>query len=635
MAKLSTTQLQRLSNTARYFSLYMSSKAGSGHPTSSLSAADIMTAFFATQFRYDFDNPKNPNNDRLIFSKGHASPLYYALFTLTGAIKKEDLDNYRTFDSVLEGHPTPRFPYTEASTGSLGQGLSIGVGFALNGKYIDKLGYKTVVLLGDGEMAEGSVWEAMEIASHYKLNNLTGIIDVNRLGQSEETMLGHDVEIYKRRAESFGWETVIIDGHNFEEILGAFEKMGKTGDKPYLIIAKTLKGKGISVLENKDNWHGKPVPLDQLENVLSELGPVDLETRITVQKPPREMPNDKLQMSNENKTNKPITNNQSQKIIYKIGDEVPTRKSFGEGLARIGELYPNVVSLDAEVKNSSYAEIFKAKFPERFFEMYIAEQNMVGAAVGFAKREKIPFVSTFGAFLTRAYDQIRMAALSQAEIKFVGSHAGISIGEDGPSQMALEDISMFRTIHASTVLYPSDAVSTDALVEIMTNNPGMMYLRTTRGATPVIYGEGEEFGIGGSKVHYSKNQISKSKDTNQNAKNNAVIIAAGITLHESLKAQQKLSEEGIETIVVDLYSIKPIDEKTLKELAKETDTFITVEDHWFDGGIGDAVLNVFANHPKVTVRKLAVREMPRSGKPAELLVWAGIDSNAIIKEVKR
>ena len=625
---MDTAQLQKLSNAVRYWSLYMSSKAGSGHPTSSLSAADIMTSFFATQFTYDFDNPKNPNNDRLIFSKGHASPLYYALFALAGVIKKEELDNYRTFDSILEGHPTPRFPYAEASTGSLGQGLSMGVGFALNGKYLDKLPYKTVVLLGDGEMAEGSVWEAMEIASHYKLNNLTGIIDVNRLGQSEQTMLGHDIDIYKRRVESFGWEAMVIDGHNHDEILAAFEKMGKTGDKPYMIIAKTFKGKGISTLENKDNWHGKPLPMAEFEKVKGELGDIDPNLKIEVSKPEAA----KFKVLSLSGTKFKSTA-ESSKLNYKVGEEIPTRKAYGEALARVGELYPDVVSLDAEVKNSSYAEIFKAKFPERFFEMYIAEQNMAGAAVGFAKRGKVPFVSTFAAFLTRAFDQIRMAALSQAEIKFVGSHAGVSIGEDGPSQMALEDLAMFRAIHGCTVLYPSDAVATDNLIELMAKTPGMMYMRTTRAATPVLYGQGEEFTVGGCKVHGATLESGKWK-VESGKKVDAIIVGAGITLHEALKAQKTLAGEGIETVVVDLYSIKPIDEKTLKELAKETDTFITVEDHWFDGGLGDAVLNVFANDIKVKVKKLAVTQMPRSGKPAELLAWAGIDSDGIVKTVK-
>lgn len=617
---MDVSKLNQYATFLRYYSLLISTKAGSGHPTSSLSAADLMAVLFATTYRFDFKDKNNPNNDRLIFSKGHASPLYYSLFALAGALPIKELDGYRTFNSPLEGHPTPRFPFTEASTGSLGQGLSIGVGFGLNGKYLDKLPYRTFVLLGDGEMAEGSVWEAMEVASKYKLDNLIGILDVNRLGQSDETMLGHHVETYQKRIAAFGWETVVIDGHNFKEILNAYSQIEKLESRPFMIIAKTIKGKGVSFLEDKNGLHGKPLSPEEFEKAVKELGKVDQTMRIEVKKPVEKIPNPKFQILNKFQ----IPNS---KISYKLGDQIATRKAYGEALTRIGGIYPNVVALDGDVKNSTHSEIFKAAFPDRFFEMYIAEQNMVGAAVGFAKRGKIPFVSTFAAFLTRAFDQIRMAAISQANIKFCGSHAGVSIGEDGPSQMGLEDLAMFRAVHGCSVLYPSDAVSTDKLVEEMAKAKGMSYMRTTRPPTPVIYDMNESFPIGGSKTHWVKGD-------KMGKRGKALIIAAGITLHEALKAQQELAKQGIEIIVVDCYSIKPIDEQTIKKLGEKSGYVITVEDHWYDGGLGDAVLNVFSNNSKVRVHKLAVTKMPRSGKPNELLDYEDISSSSIIKAVK-
>ncbi len=605
-------KIEAVARFLRYYSLKVSTVASSGHPTSSLSAADLMAALISRVFRFDLSHPDNSGNDRLIFSKGHASPLYYSLFAAMGAIKRDDLLGYRKFTSILEGHPTFRFPYAEAATGSLGQGLSIGVGFAINEKYIDKTGYRTFVLLGDGEMAEGSVWEALALASKYKLGHLTGIIDVNRLGQSEQTMLGHDVTTYKKRVESFGWKTVIIDGHDMGEILQAYENIGKDMDTPYMIIAKTFKGRGISFIEDKDSWHGKPLTAEDFEKAVQELGVVDHALKVELQKP-------SAAHDVRKKGSKGV---KRSTLSYKKGDMVATRKAYGDALASMGEVYPEVVVLDGDVKNSTYAEIFKKKFPERFFEMYIAEQNMVGAAVGLARRGKYPFVSTFSAFFTRAYDQIRMSVLCGVGINFCGSHAGVSIGEDGPSQMGLEDLSMFRSIFGCKVLYPSDAVATAVLVEEMVNEKGMTYLRTSRPATPVIYDVNEKFPIGGSKVHRAKSSHTKK----------VVIVSAGVTLFESLKAQEELVKEDIEVIVVDAYSIKPIDEETLKKLAEEADTFITVEDHWFEGGLGDAVLNVFATDPKVRIHKLAVTKLPRSGKPSELLEFEGISSSAIIKK---
>lgn len=612
MKKAEENQLKEIAKTVRYYSLRMSMLAGSGHPTSALSSADLMSALFISSFCYDINNPSHPNNDRLILSKGHASVLFYTLFALSGGIKRQELDNYRKLESSLEGHPTPHFKFTEAATGSLGQGLSIGVGLAINGKYLDNLSYRTFVLLGDGEMAEGSTWEAINLASYYRLDNLVGILDVNRLGQSQQTMLGHDTATYRKRLEAFNWKTKVIDGHDFKSILKAVKLIGKTKG-PYMIIAKTLKGKGVSFLEDKDNWHGKAVSKEQFIKAIEELGRIDKGIKITLKKP-------------RLATARRRTARSAEDIKYRLGEEIPTRKAYGLSLARLGSCYPQVISLDGDVKNSTYAEIFKEKFPQRFFEMYIAEQNMVGVAVGLSKRGKIPFVSTFAAFLTRAFDQIRMAAISSANIKFCGSHSGVSIGEDGPSQMGLEDIALFRAIYNCSVLYPADAVATDRLIEQMIKTSGMAYIRTTRPPTAVIYDRYERFYIGGAKVH----RVKGGKGAR------AIVVAAGITLHEALKAQKELVNQGIETVVIDCYSIKPIDEETIKRYAVSAGLVVTVEDHWFDGGLGDALLNVFANSSnKPRIIKLAITEMPRSGKPAELLSAYGIDKKHIVEAVRK
>ncbi|MFH1873760.1 MAG: transketolase [Pseudomonadota bacterium] len=613
MQNITQEQLMELAKTLRYYALRMPYLAGSGHTSSALSAADLMAAFFATTFCYDFKNPNYPNNDRLIFSKGHATPLFYGLFAVAGAIKKQALDTYRKKGSTLEGHPTPGFKYTEAATGSLGQGLSVGVGLALNAKYLDKLNYRTFVLLGDGEMAEGSVWEAAQLASFYKLDNLIGFLDVNRLGQSGPTMLGHNVWAYKERLTAFGWEVVTIDGHDFAEILTALQRIGQVKDKPYMIIAQTFKGQGVSFIKDMPGWHGKPLKDADYKRAVAELGEVNKKLIIKVKKTKRARP----------QQNKPI---RAAMLNYKKGEQVATRMAFGKALARLGGQYPQVVSLDGDVENSTYSEFFRQKFSSRSFEMFIAEQNMVGTAVGLAKRQKIPFVSTFAAFLTRAFDQIRLAAISQANIKFCGSHAGVSIGEDGPSQMGLEDLAMFRSVHGCQVLYPADAVAAEKLVQKMIQTKGLIYLRTSRPATPVIYANQEKFEIGGSKVH-------KAKRT-KNKKTKAVVVAAGITLYEALQAQEELAKRKISIDVVDCYSIKPIDAKTLRHLAKQTEKIIVVEDHWFEGGLGDAVLNVFADQPKVAITKLAVSQMPRSGKPNELLDAAGISCRHIVKAVQ-
>jgi transketolase len=602
--------LRKIATLMRYYILLMTTEAGSGHPTSSLSATELMACLlFGGFFRYDADHPQCPNNDRLIFSKGHASPLFYALWAAAGELTEQELLTYRKFGSPLEGHPTVAFPFVEAATGSLGQGLSIGLGMALNAKYLDQLPYRTYVLLGDSEMAEGSQWESMEIASYYKLGNLTGVLDVNRLGQRGETMYGWNLEAYEKKISSFGWKTRTFDGHSIPEVLAAYEEAVRATDQPVMLIGKTIKGKGVSFIENKDGWHGKALKREEYDRALKELGEIDKSVRGEISLPEDLKPKEKP-------AGGPV-----KKMDYPTGKPVPTRKAYGNALVRIFPRFPNLVSLDGEVSNSTYAEIFKEAFPERFFEMYIAEQNMVGAALGLSRRGKIPFVSTFGAFLTRAFDQIRLSQYSDANLKFVGSHAGVSIGEDGPSQMALEDIAMFRAILGSVVLYPSDAVSTEKLVEEAAKHDGIVFIRTTRMETPILYGPEETFAIGGSKV------LRKSE------KDKATVIGAGVTLHEALAAYEALKKEGVLIRVIDLYSIKPIDEKSLRQAVGDTKSIITVEDHYAEGGIGEAVRTALSNSP-VPIHCLAVKKKPKSGKPEELLDYEEISRAAITKKVK-
>lgn len=601
--------LQDLSRLVRHHILVSTTEAASGHPTSSLSAADLMTALFFKYLRADLDRPEHPNNDRVILSKGHAAPLLYALYAAAGVLTEADLKTLRKLGSPLQGHPTPAFRYAEAATGSLGQGLSIGAGMALNAKFLDKLPYRTFVLLGDGEMAEGSVWEAAQIAAYYKLDNLIAVVDVNRLGQSQETMYGHDAEAYSKRLAAFGWDVVTIDGHSFPEIEKAFEASFAANGKPKAIVAKTIKGHGISFLADKPGWHGKALSRADLEKALQELGQTDLNLKGPVQKPQDLKP-------------AAAAVSPAPAPSYKKGDLVATRKAYGQALARLVVQHPNLVAIDAETKNSTFAEILMEKRKENYFEMFIAEQNMIGVGVGLARRGKIPFASSFAAFLTRAYDQIRMAAVSEANLKCAGSHVGVSIGEDGPSQMGLEDIAMFRAVHGSTVLYPSDAVSSEALVEAMIKTPGIVYLRTSRPATPVLYDVSEPFPVGGSKTLRSSGN------------DQVTLVAAGVTLHESLKAADILAKDGISVRVIDAYSVKPIDAKTLKKAAQETKALIVVEDHWPEGGLGDAVLEALAEQPKVPVYKVAVRILPGSGKPEELVEQAGLSAAAIVRKIK-
>ncbi len=601
--------LKKIATQIRYHILTMSTQAGSGHPTSSLSGVELMAGLlFGGIFKYDLKNPKHPNNDRLIFSKGHASPLFYALWAAAGELTEAQLMTYRHFGSPLEGHPTPVLPLVEAATGSLGQGLSIGVGQALNAKYLDKLPYTTYVFLGDSEMAEGSQYEALQLAAHYRLDNLVAVLDVNRLGQRGETMYGWDLMAYENRVSALGWETILINGHSFPEVLSAYQQAVLVADKPTLIIAKTVKGKGVSFVENKNGWHGKTLDQEQLARALPELGPVDRSLRGTVLQPEDLKPAE-------------VKPQPAPPPSYPPDQPLATRKAYGNALKRLYPEFPRMVVLDGEVSNSTYAEIFKEAHPERFFEMYIAEQNMVGAALGLQCRDQLPFVSTFAAFFSRAYDQIRMSQYSDANLKFCGSHSGVSIGEDGPSQMGLEDLAMFRAILGSVVLYPCDAVSTEHLVAAAARHRGIVYLRTTRMATPILYGPEEQFPIGGCKVlrHSPRDAIT--------------VIGAGITLWEALKAHEQLSQQGVAIRVIDLYSVKPVDEKTLKEAAAATRALVTVEDHYPEGGLGDAVRTALADTP-TPVNYLAVHEKTKSGKPQELLDYEGISSGAIIKKVQ-
>jgi transketolase len=604
MARMDAAERWReLGQQLRVDSVRCSAAAKSGHPTSAMSAADLMAVLVDKYLRYAFDEPKNPANDRLIFSKGHASTLLYSIYRAADAISDEELLTYRKLGSRLEGHPTPVLPWVDVATGSLGQGLPIGVGVALAGKYLDRLPYRTWVLLGDSEMAEGSQWEAFEHAAHYELDNLTAILDVNRLGQRGETMLGWNLDAYAARARAFGWHAIEIDGHDVGAIDQAYAEATGTTDRPTVVIAHTIKGKGVKAVEDKNGFHGKP--LEDPTEAIAELGG-ERHLQISIARPdpaqPHRFPNGALELPR-----------------YAVGEKVATRKAYGEALAALGTARGEVVALDGEVSNSTFAELFAKAHPDRYFEMYIAEQQLVAAAVGLQTRGWRPFASTFAAFLTRAYDFVRMAAVSRATFALSGSHAGVSIGEDGPSQMGLEDIAAFRAVHGSTVLHPCDGNQTAKLVAKMADLEGISYIRTLRPDTPVLYGPDEEFEIGGSRVV-------RSSDDDEVA-----IVAAGITVHEALAAADQLAEEGVAARVIDLYSIKPLDRETLLAAAEATQgRVITVEDHWLEGGLGDAVLAALADaDERVRVVKLAVEEMPGSGKGSELLAAAGIDAEHI------
>jgi transketolase len=601
--------LKGIANQLRIHSITSTTAAGSGHPTSCCSAADVAATLFFGHMRYDAKNPHYYNNDRFILSKGHAAPLLYAAWAETGLFPASELLTLRKFNSDFEGHPTPRLPFVDVATGSLGQGLSVGAGMALAAR-LDKLDYNTYVLLGDGELAEGSVWEAASLAGIYKLNNLIAIVDANRLGQSQATAFGHDIGVYAKRFDAFGWRVEVIDGHDIEEIVEVLSGTG-LGDKPLVIVAKTYKGAGVSFLQDQDGWHGKPLNKDEAAKAIAELQPSS-KSGIGV---PIPAPNQLPAPNNVVPASYPP-------LDYKIGDKVATREAYGTALARIGEVDQRVVAMDGDTKNSTYAEKFFKKFPDRSTECYIAEQNMVGVATGFGTRGKVPFVSTFAAFFTRAADQIRVAGISQANLKLTGSHVGVSIGEDGPSQMGLEDLALMRAIVGSVVLYPSDAVSTEKLVEQMALAKGIFFLRTSRPKSPVIYNNDELFPVGGAKV------------LRQNAGDKVTVVAAGVTLHEALKAADALKAEGVGITVIDAYSIKPLGKKEILAAAQKTNsTVFTVEDHYAEGGLGDAVAGELSVNG-IKVHKLAVNGLPRSGKAEELLAHFGIDAAAIVKKVK-
>ncbi|HEX7165431.1 MAG TPA: transketolase [Acidimicrobiales bacterium] len=607
---MSADELRELGQQLRVDSVRAAAAANSGHPTSSMSAADLVAVLAANHLRYDFARPDDPNNDHLIFSKGHASPLLYALYKACGAIEDDELLSFRKFGSRMEGHPTPLIPWVDVATGSLGQGLPIAVGVAMAGRYLDRLPYRVWALCGDSEMAEGSMWEAFEAAGIRGLDNLCAVIDVNRLGQRGETMHGWDLGAYSARAAAFGWHVIEIDGHDVEQIDAAYAEAGGVEGRPTCIVAKTKKGKGVKAVEDLPDKHGKP--LDDETAAVEELGG-RRDLRIAVSPPagaggdahrfevgPLELP------------------------VYELGAKVATRKAYGDALAALVAADARVVAIDGEVGNSTFSETVEKIAPERFFQMYIAEQQMVATAVGMQVQGWKPFVSTFAAFLARAYDFVRMAQISRATFSVCGSHAGVSIGEDGPSQMALEDLAEFRALHGSTVLYPCDANQTARLVALLADQPGISYLRTTRGNTPVVYAPDETFEVGGSRVLRSSGEDA------------VTVVAAGITLHEALAAADALAGEGIAVRVVDLYSVKPVDGATLRDAAAATGGRVVVaEDHWPEGGLGDAVLDALSDCGLVLrVVKLAVRDLPGSGTPAELLADAGIDARAIADAVR-
>jgi transketolase len=607
MNEIDTEILKGIANQLRIHSIAATTAAGSGHPTSCCSAADVVAALFFGHMRYDPKNPHYYNNDRFILSKGHAAPLLYAAWAETGRFPAEELLTLRRLDSELEGHPTPRLPFVDVATGSLGQGLAVGVGMALCAR-LDNLDYRTYVLMGDGECAEGAVWEAASLAGVNQLNNLVAIVDVNRLGQSQETAFGHNLATYKKRFEAFGWRTEEIDGHDMDEIVEVLAAVG-LGNQPLVILAKTLKGAGISFIQDKEGWHGKPLSKDEAARAIAELQPTAKPGLGQAISAPAQLPAPK----NDAPASYPPIN-------YKLGDSVATREAFGTALLRIGEVDPRVVALDGDTKNSTYSEKFFKKFPSRFVECFIAEQNMVGVATGYSTRGKVPFASTFACFFSRAYDQIRVAGISMANVKLVGSHVGVSIGEDGASQMGLEDIAMMRAIAGSVVLYPSDAVCAEKLMDQMASHKGIAFLRTSRPKMPVIYNNDEQFPVGGAKVLRQGDK--------------ATVVAAGVTLYEALKAADALKNEGIGITVIDAYSIKPLGKDVILSAARATNnTVVTVEDHYAEGGLGDAVAGELSVEG-VKVHKLAVRELPHSGKPEELLAKYGIDSAAIVRTVK-
>jgi transketolase len=598
--------LFKMAQKLRRHSIESTTEAGSGHPTTCMSCADLLSVLFFDEMRWDPNDPSGKDADVFVLSKGHAAPILWAVLKEAGAIKENLLD-LRKFDSPLEGHPTRNSPWVRVATGSLGQGICAAAGMAWTRK-LDQTPARVYALLGDGEVAEGSVWEAAQFASQYKLDNLVAIVDVNRLGQSAPTMLQHDTGAYARRFAAFGFEVVEVDGHNIGQIKAAYAKARATTGKPFAVIAKTFKGKGVSFLEDKDGWHGKPLKKgEETQKAIAELGDTNVSIKVEARKYPA------------SKAPAPVTPSLTPE--YELGQEVATREAYGTGLAKLAKTTPQVVAIDADTKNSTFTERFMKAAPERYAEAFIAEQNMIGAALGMATEGKIPFAATFACFLSRGYDFIRMAAHSKPDhLILAGSHAGVSIGEDGPSQMALEDLAMMRGVIGSTVLYPSEAVSAERLLETAAKTKGLVYIRTTRPKTKVLYKNDEPFPVGGSKTLRSS------------AKDAVTIVGAGITVPEALAAADQLAKDGITVRVIDLYSVKPIDTATLQKAAAETKGFVTVEDHGIHGGIGEAVASAVTGRAKVVM--LGIREMPRSGQPRELMEKFGIASDSIVKAVR-
>lgn len=607
--------LKDIANKLRIHSIKATCASNSGHPTSCCSAAELMSVLFFNTMRYKADDPRNQSNDRFVLSKGHAAPVLYAAWAEAGFVKECDLLNLRKIDCDLEGHPTPKLAFVDVATGSLGQGLGAACGMAYTGKFFDKARYRVYCMMGDGECSEGSVWEAMAFASHYKLDNLVAIMDVNRLGQSEAAPLKHDMDTYRKRCEAFGWNTYVVDGHDVEELCKAFWQAEQVKDKPTCIVAKTFKGRGLKNIEDQENWHGKPIPKDRVDEIL-----LDLQSQIQVPNKTLcpQLPIDTVTAANLCRIEMPPT-------TYEKGDKISTRKAYGEALAKLGKASTRVVALDGDTKNSTFSETFKKAFPDRYIECFIAEQNMVGVAIGCATRDRtVAFASTFAAFFSRAYDQIRMGAISQTNVNLVGSHCGVSIGEDGPSQMALEDLAMFRAIPTCTVFYPSDGVTTEKAVELSANKNGICFIRTSRPDTKVIYSKDEKFEIGLAKV------------VRQSDNDRVTVIGAGVTLHEALAAADTLATEGVFIRVIDPFTIKPLDASTILESARKTGgRIITVEDHYKEGGLGEAVQSAVAEEPGIVVTRLAVTGVPRSGKPQELLDLHGISAKHIASAVRK
>jgi len=604
-------QLRERARLLRIHSMRATTAAGSGHPTSCLSAAEIMAGLFFHAMQFDVNDPNSATSDRFVLSKGHAAPVLYAALAEAGVFPVSRVMTLREFSSELEGHPTPLIPGVDAATGSLGQGLSVGAGLAA-GARLEKTKARAYVLLGDGEMAEGNVWEAAAFAAHYALDNLTAIVDVNALGQSGRTMYKHDTEVYKRKFEANGWAAEVIDGHDIAAVVAALDRAKSTSGRPQAIIARTQKGHGISFLADKDGWHGKPLSKDDLAKAIAELGgapdyPPDAGKSYARKSLPK-APDFPAPAAPE----------------YKLGDKVATREAYGTALKKLGAASPHVVALDGDVQNSTFTEVFSKAYPDRFFQSFIAEQNLVSLGVGLAARGHIVFGASFACFLSRAYDQIRMAAVSRSSVNLCGSHCGVSIGEDGPSQMALEDLAMFRAIPGATVLYPSDAVSTERLVEAMARRDGICYMRTSRPKTPVLYTNDEKFPIPGFKV------------LRQSGNDRATVIGAGITLHEALKAYDELAKKGVAIRVIDLYCLKPLDAAALGvEIRATGGRLVTVEDHYPEGGLAETVVAALAEAGVAlsAVRRLAVREVPHSGKPDELVDAFGISARHITAAV--